>query len=183
VIGRQPGRLELIEVVVAGLLAVGAWQTPGLRPWVIRIGIAATVALTVVVAIKLRNRPLRRLAGVPLHELDPYDFEALVADYLRAERDWDVRADGGAGDLGADVSGHTADGRRVVVQCKRYAADRAVTGPQMQTFIGMARLQHHADVVVLATTGRLTAQAAELAREHDVEILTGKTLRRTRAVT
>lgn len=83
-----------------------------------------------------------------------------------------VRAGGGAGDLGADVIARAPDGRLIVIQCKRYKAEAAVSGPDMQRFLGTVRTVHNADVPVFVTTARrFTRQARQLAVSHDVILM------------
>jgi len=48
-------------------------------------------------------------------------FEHHIAKLLRRDGCTNVTVQGGHGDRGIDVSGLTADGRRLVVQCKRFA--------------------------------------------------------------
>lgn len=83
-----------------------------------------------------------------------------------------VRDGGGAGDLGADVIARAPDGRLIVIQCKRYKAESAVSGPDMQRFLGTVRTVHNADVAVFVTTARrFTRQARQLAVSHDVILM------------
>lgn len=83
-----------------------------------------------------------------------------------------VRSGGGAGDLGADVIARAPDGRLIVIQCKRYKAENAVSGPDMQRFLGTVRTVHNADVPVFVTTARrFTRQARQLAVSHDVILM------------
>jgi restriction system protein len=89
------------------------------------------------------------------------EFEKYVARLMRGSGFKRVKTCGGGGDLGADVVGYTPDGRRVVVQCKRYAG--SVGGPLIQMFNGTARDIHAADVALFVTTGRPTTQARQLA--------------------
>ena len=88
-------------------------------------------------------------------------FEHFTARLMRASGFRRVRVVGGSGDMGADVIACTADGRRVVVQCKRFAGN--LGSPHVQRFAGTARDIHGADVAPLVTTGRPTAQAREVA--------------------
>lgn len=85
-------------------------------------------------------------------------FEDLVASLCRRDGCTRVRRVGGAGDNGADVLGVLPDGRSMVVQCKRYAASRAIPARDMRELSG-ARAYFGADVAVLVTTSRFTAQA------------------------
>ena len=90
------------------------------------------------------------------------EFEHYVAKLMRASGISAVKVSGGAGDMGADIVGRTRDGRRVVVQCKRYRGN--LGSPHVQRFAGTARDIHRADIALLVTTGRPTAQAREVAR-------------------
>ncbi len=89
------------------------------------------------------------------------EFERYVARLMRASGYRGVTVSGGSGDMGADVIGRSPCGRRVVVQCKRYAGN--LGSPHVQRFAGTARDIHRADVALLVTTGRPTAQAREVA--------------------
>ncbi|MGN6131678.1 MAG: restriction endonuclease, partial [Nocardioidaceae bacterium] len=79
-------------------------------------------------------------------------FENLVRRLLERDALTKVTVAGGSADRGADVVGRTADGHRVVVQCKRYALGRKVTSPEMQLFVGMAWHEHNADRPLYVTT-------------------------------
>ncbi|GAA2881560.1 hypothetical protein Acy02nite_16550 [Actinoplanes cyaneus] len=126
------------------------------------------VGLAVVAAAGfwLRAAGGRRLAG---HEREVAitdgmtgdQFEHFTARLMRASGFREVRVVGGSGDLGADVVGRTPDGRRVVVQCKRFAGN--LGSPHVQRFAGTAREIHGAEVALLVTTGRPTAQARDVA--------------------
>ncbi|GHH05358.1 hypothetical protein ABT384_15965 [Streptomyces lanatus] len=47
---------------------------------------------------------------------------------------------GGRGDRGVDIIALTADGRRRVAQCKRLAPYLNITSPEVQKFIGPAKI-------------------------------------------
>ncbi len=93
-------------------------------------------------------------------------FERYVARLMRRDGFRRVTLSGGAGDLGADVTGYTPDGRRVVVQCKRFTG--ALGTPHVQKFNGTVWPVHHAQVALLVTTGRATRDARELARRFGI---------------
>ena len=79
----------------------------------------------------------RRVAAVPtrgprmsvaeLYALSPRAFEHFVGE-LFERRGYHVEVRGRAGDLGVDLALTRADGRRAVVQCKRY---RHQVGPDI----------------------------------------------------
>ncbi len=97
------------------------------------------------------------------------EFERYVARLMRASGYRGVTVSGGSGDMGADVIGRSPCGRRVVVQCKRYAGN--LGSPHVQRFAGTARDIHRADVALLVTTGRPTAQAREVARHCRITLV------------
>ncbi|MGW0223375.1 restriction endonuclease [Streptomyces tendae] len=96
-------------------------------------------------------------------ELSPDEFEEAIADLCRRDGCTEVEVVGGAGDLGADVLAVAPDGRRVVIQCKRYADDNKVGSQDLQRFGGTCFTVHGADVAVLVTSSDFTAPAADYA--------------------
>ena len=98
------------------------------------------------------------------------DFEQLVARLMRRDGFTDVRVAGGRGDLGADVVGGR-EGRRVVVQCKRYSAQRTVSSPEMQKFLGTCFHEHDADEAWFVTTTRFSGPARELGERRGVRLV------------
>ncbi|MFF3726717.1 restriction endonuclease [Streptomyces erythrochromogenes] len=154
-----------------------------------RLPVAPVAALTVLLLGALLARwsfaPVRRRAGAaprptayaePPAELpdvggdaldhaavDADGFEHTVAALCARDGCTSVEVVGGAGDLGADVLATTADGRRVVLQCKHYAEDNRVGSQDLQRFGGTCFAVHGADVAVIVTTSSFTAPAAEYA--------------------
>ncbi|MFF5728316.1 restriction endonuclease [[Kitasatospora] papulosa] len=111
------------------------------------------------------TEPLPRPRPVDYTTMDPYDFEEAVAALCRRDGCPDAEVVGGAGDLGADVVATTPDGRRLVVQCKRYTADNKVGSQDLQRFGGTCYAVHEADVAVVVTTGDYTGPALEYAEQ------------------
>ncbi|GAB1645715.1 restriction endonuclease [Krasilnikovia sp. MM14-A1259] len=114
-----------------------------------------------------RWRAMRKLAAYERHVsvvdgMSGSEFEQFVARLMRASGYRGVTVQGGAGDMGADVVGRSPCGRRVVVQCKRYAG--SLGSPHVQRFAGTAREIHGADVALLVTSGSPTGPAREVAR-------------------
>ncbi|MEU1800549.1 restriction endonuclease [Streptomyces sp. NPDC019937] len=98
-------------------------------------------------------------------------FERYVAELCRRDGCTQVVVSGKSGDLGADVIGRMPDGRRLVIQCKHYAAHRTVSSGDMQKFLGTAKAEHGADVAVFVTTAHFTRAAQALAIKHDIVAL------------
>ncbi|MFI9785038.1 restriction endonuclease [Kitasatospora sp. NPDC051984] len=83
---------------------------------------------------------------------------------------------GGAGDLGADVIARDEDGRKVVVQCKRYR--RPVGSPELQTFNGTARPVHRARIAIVVGLSGFTAPARKLAHQQRIHLVDRAALER-----
>lgn len=108
--------------------------------------------------------------------ITPTQFEHEVAALLKEQGFRRAVVSGGANDLTADITGRDESGRSVIVQCKRYAPNRSVGSPEIQTFIGMATTHHKADRLLYVTTARFTRAATDLAHKHNVELIDGAKL-------
>jgi restriction system protein len=102
-------------------------------------------------------------------QLGPYlamsaaEFERAIAVLLTRDGCSAAQVTGGAGDLGADVTGTAPDGRRIVIPCKRYVPGKLVTGPDLQKFGGTCFAVHGAHVATVVTTSGFTKQARDYA--------------------
>ncbi|MEU3510567.1 restriction endonuclease [Streptomyces longwoodensis] len=96
---------------------------------------------------------------------DPYEFEEEIAALCTRDGCTGVEVVGGAGDLGADVVAWTPDGRRLVVQCKRYCDGNKVGSQDLQRFGGTCFTVHEADLAVVVTTSDFTQPALEYAEQ------------------
>ncbi|MFJ9926593.1 restriction endonuclease [Streptomyces misionensis] len=141
---------------------------------------APEVAATVPVAARQDEEITEHLVvpGPPADyaELDPDGFEQAVAELCVRDDCRSVEVVGGAGDLGADVIAHTADGLRVVIQCKLYGEAHKVGSQDMQRFGGTCFTIHEADVAALVTTSDFTAPALEYASECGIVCVNGQDL-------
>jgi restriction system protein len=109
--------------------------------------------------------------------LSPDEFEQAIADLCVRYGCSGVRVVGGAGDLGADVVALTPDGRRLIIQCKRYGDDNKVGSQELQRFGGTCFTVHEADVAVVVTTSDFTAPAMEYAEQCGIVCVDGSALR------
>jgi restriction system protein len=114
----------------------------------------------------------RELSMAEVDALSWQEFETYIAELCRRDGCTKVVVSGKSGDLGADVVGCLADGRKLVIQCKKYAPHRSVSSQDMQKFVGTARLEHGADVALFVTTCRTFTKAAlGLALRQDIVAL------------
>ena len=109
---------------------------------------------------------LDRVTVQMLHDLSPKDFEFAMGDLLRLQGYRDVMRTGRAGDLCVDLTAIARDGKRIVAQCKRYAPERPVGSPDVQTFLGMVEIHHHVPMGLYFTTSSYTREATRLAAAH-----------------
>ncbi|MFV0131890.1 restriction endonuclease [Streptomyces sp. HMX87] len=92
-------------------------------------------------------------------------FEQAIADLCVRDGCSQVEVVGGAGDLGADVLALAPDGRRLVIQCKRYDDENKVGSQELQRFGGTCYTVHEADLAAVVTTSDFTAPAEEYAEQ------------------
>ncbi|MFG2115451.1 restriction endonuclease [Streptomyces sp. NPDC048718] len=163
----------------------------GITTRVVLARTSATDAITGWLA-EWANRPLRpvppsepaasyafRPVGYTLEVFDgssPMRFEEMCRELLERDGFTDAVRVGGAGDLGADVMARDTVGRRVVVQCKRYA--KPVGSREVQTFNGTARPEHRAAVPVMVGLNGFTAPAIAFAERHGLHLVDRERLAR-----
>ncbi|MFF4686579.1 restriction endonuclease [Streptomyces sp. NPDC001307] len=95
-------------------------------------------------------------------------FEQHIARPLRRDGCTNVVVQGGHGDRGVDITGRTADGRRLVVQCKRFAPYLNITSPDVQKFVGAAKVLYSAEVALFVATCPFTPDAVRIAAETGI---------------
>ena len=104
-----------------------------------------------------RARGSRTLAG--FHAMSPDQFEQAVAELARrhpAVRE--ATTHGGSGDRGLDVLAELHDGRRILIQCKRYQPGNNVGGPTVRETVGSV-IANGCTAGVIVTTAGFTAEA------------------------
>ncbi|UAK30900.1 restriction endonuclease [Nocardia asteroides] len=119
----------------------------------------------------------RLLVALRQNSLSPSEFEEALAALCRRDGCTDVRVVGGSGDLGADVIARAPDGRRIVLQAKRYHNGRSVGSQDVQRFGGTAHTIHGADVAAVVTTAHaFTPQARAYAAKARILLMSAKEL-------
>ncbi|MFE3474361.1 MULTISPECIES: restriction endonuclease [unclassified Streptomyces] len=175
---RSAGRHPVAAVLVVGLLLAAALLVLRRRRRARRVAEAVTEAAYGIVdagiaeldaagEARAQARPAPPEAARPVDyaELDPYAFEEAVAELCRRDGCADAEVVGGAGDLGADVLATTPDGRRLVVQCKRYGPGNRAGSQDLQRFGGTCYAVHGADTALVVSTGGFTEPALEYAEQ------------------
>lgn len=147
--------LILVALAVAAMAvilnAIGPDRLAGLFTRIDRRGVRCPAFL------RGAARPLTLFEG-----MSPSHFEHAIAQ-LSAESP-DVRSasvHGGANDRGRDVLVRLDDGRRILIQCKRYTGTNKVTSQDVQKLNGTWRDIHRCDLAVIVTTSGFTRSAID----------------------
>ncbi|MEU4345419.1 restriction endonuclease [Nocardia sp. NPDC023852] len=190
--GRRRGRRGsnatafMFMVAVAALVVAPKVADIAQRQAVIlaSVGVCALVlaAVTAVLSVRHCRRVRARddarvLVALRQNSLSPSEFEEALAALCRRDGCTDVRVVGGSGDLGADVIARAPDGRRIVLQAKRYRNGRSVGSQDVQRFGGTAHTIHGADVAAVVTTAHtFTPQARAYAAKVGILLMPAKAL-------
>ncbi|MEV8474844.1 restriction endonuclease [Streptomyces sp. NPDC051173] len=159
--GNDAGAVVLLVLLIAGL--VTAWISQARR--------------TAAQEAQLREIHLAQSMEISrYHAMNSREFEQAIAYLCERDGCYDVRVTGGAGDLGADVIATTPDGRRIVIQCKRYSLTHKVGSQDLQRFGGTCFVVHQAQVAALVTTTQFTKPAATYARQSGIRCYDQNTL-------
>ncbi|OKI01106.1 translation initiation factor IF-2 [Streptomyces sp. CB02923] len=108
--------------------------------------------------------------------MDADAFEQAIARLCERDGCRDVQVVGGAGDLGADVLATASDGRRIIIQCKRYSETNKVGSQDVQRFGGTCYTVHEAEIAAVVTTSAFTGPAADYARTCGIRCFDGDRL-------
>lgn len=170
--------------VLAALIATGVMTDKGfgvaaLLPLFLLVGgVVAHVRYLIRRAAEIRRQAaelqhIRMLQSTEIaryHAMKPRDFEQAIAYLCERDGCTDARVVGGAGDLGADVLATAPDGRRIVIQCKRYGPTTKVGSPDLQRFGGTCYSVHGAQVAAVVTTSVFTRPAGEYATRQGIRL-------------
>lgn len=176
---RHPSTDEGISaLVVALLLSLGGfarWMETLPGPWQVAASVfVASVVMLLgwMLFILIRRMQSRRLLQAELGSLTPTQFEERVK-LLLSDLGWtNLQLRGGRGDRGVDLVGQY-EGKRYIVQCKRYAKN--VAPAMVRDLVGALHIQQ-ADRALLITTSGFTTQGYAEARDQRVELWDGKVL-------
>jgi restriction system protein len=98
-----------------------------------------------------------------LYKLDPRNFEELVAELFQGFG-FDVELTAQTRDQGRDVIAiaHKPANIRFLIECKRYAAERAVGIAPVQRLLGVVTSEQATKGILVTTARRFTSQQATL---------------------
>ncbi|WP_275461244.1 restriction endonuclease [Streptomyces noursei] len=185
---RRARERALTRLAVAALLLAALVALARAHPVAtVTVGVLTAVAATLVLLVRTGRldlpgprRDVTHTLAALLH-MTGTQFEHAVADLAR--QDPAVRSatvSGGANDRGLDVLVVLRDGRRIAVQCKRYAEGNRVGAPAIYTANGTYRAYHQCDQAVIVTTSRFTrdAEVANASLPEPLRLIDGRRLAR-----
>lgn len=146
------------------------------------ITVLVAVAITAVVVWRSRIRRRKELADkrlravLPFHSMNDKQFEHALASLCRDSGCRQVEVSGGSGDHGADVQAVTPDGRRLILQAKRYNINRRVGDKEMQQLVGGLMTWHQFDIAALVATTSFTAPARATAARSGIRLVDNRAL-------
>ncbi|WP_329560868.1 restriction endonuclease [Kitasatospora sp. NBC_01266] len=190
--GRRPARRRsggpgpLLAAGVLLLLLIAAVRVVAAHPVAATLtGLGGVGAVVAAIVVRGRQQAARqavetvRISHIgAYHRMTPREFEHALAALCRRDGCTDVRVVGGAGDLAADVIATAPDGRRIVIQAKRFGPSSSVGSGDVQKVNGTYAAIHGGQLAAIVTTSRFTRPAAELAarvgiRAYDQQALAG----------
>ncbi|MFH8569300.1 restriction endonuclease [Streptomyces sp. NPDC017993] len=181
------GRLIAAVIILATVVAA-------IREYPVTVSVVAALAVAAAVLLLLVRTGRINLPALPTgvradfthsiaayHHMTGTQFEHAIADLARREPA--VRAatvSGGANDRALDVLLQLTDGRRIAVQCKRYAPSNRVGAPVIYAVNGTYRAYHRCDQALIVTTSTFTpaAQRANAELDHPLHLVDGRALGR-----
>ncbi|MFD5395310.1 restriction endonuclease [Streptomyces sp. NPDC127097] len=186
---REAATSRLIVAAIILATAVAAFREHPVTSSVLAaLALAAAILLLLVRTGRIHLPTLPTAARADFtHSIAAYQhmtgvqFEHAIADLAR--RDTSVRTatvSGGANDRVLDVLLQLNDGRRIAVQCKRYAPSNRVGAPVIYAVNGTYRAYHRCDQALIVTTSSFTpdAQRANAELDHPLRLIDGRALSR-----
>ena len=128
--------------------------------------------------LKQYNPPEEDAGKISLYNMDPYDFEQLVADYFVKRGYVKAETIGGTGDRGVDVLATNISGDFEFIQCKRYRSGSNIGSTPIQRVDSM-RISRGAVKAWVFTTSDFTPEGIDEARITGVTLVNGAELIRS----
>ena len=107
-----------------------------------------------------------------LYDLSPAEFEEYVANIF-ARRGYKIELRGRSGDLGVDIEVRQPNGKKAVVQCKRY---KSTVGPDIVRELYGVLIHERAAHAFLVTTAEISEAAFSWAKGKPMTLIDGETL-------
>ncbi|NEU57989.1 restriction endonuclease, partial [Halorussus sp. MSC15.2] len=123
-----------------------------------------------------KTPPSEELLGL-LRQMDPHEFEKLVAELWR-QLGYSATVRQRSRDRGIDViaTRESPVKEKHVIQAKRYAEDNKIGSQEVRNYATLYQQVTDADKVILVTTSELTTEARRLAKDLNVQFMSGEEL-------
>lgn len=110
-------------------------------------------------------------------QMDPYDFEDLVADIWRSYG-YNCIVTSGSGDRGIDIVATKSAPvpEETIIQAKKYRQNNKIGSKQVREYATLRQQRGNADKIIIVTTSTFTQPAIELAESLSVDLVTGERL-------
>jgi restriction system protein len=118
------------------------------------------------------TRSVKRISLEGLYQLSPKDFEEYVGTLFR-RKGYQVARRGGSGDHGVDLELFGPDGRKAIVQCKRY---QHTVGEEIVRELFGTIIHERSIRGFLVTTAEISASAKSWAAGKPITLIDGPTL-------
>lgn len=119
-----------------------------------------------------KPQPLQPVSLDRLYQLSPKDFEKYVGTLFR-QKGYKVAHRGRSGDHGVDLELVGRDGRRAIVQCKRY---QNTVGEETVRELFGTLIHERAKRAFLVTTAEISEAAERWAKDKPITLIDGPTL-------
>lgn len=128
--------------------------------------------------LKQYTPPAEDAGKISLYNMDPYDFERLIAEYFVKRGYVKAETIGGSGDRGVDVLATNISGDFEFIQCKRYRKGSNIGSTPIQRVDSM-RISRGAVKAWVFTTSDFTSEGVDEARITGVNLVNGEELIRS----
>lgn len=125
--------------------------------------------------LKQYTPPVEDAGKISLYNMDPYDFEQLIAEYFVKRGYVKAETIGGSGDRGVDVLATNSSGDFEFIQCKRYRKGSNIGSTPIQRVDSM-RISRGAVKAWVFTTSDFTPEGIDEARITGVNLVNGSEL-------
>lgn len=117
---------------------------------------------------------LEDIVGLDLSQIDPYDFEKLVAK-IWEEHGWETTVTSSSQDRGIDVIAkqELPIELKLLIQAKAYSVSNTIGSDEVRKYRTLYEQDPEADAVAIVTTGQFTSQAESLADDLSIRLVDG----------
>jgi restriction endonuclease Mrr len=123
------------------------------------------------------TNPSRGEIKQQLQQMDPYEFEELVAELWELQG-YETTVRKASGDRGIDIEARKENPckQKILIQAKQYGENNNIGSGDVRKYATLYQQVPDADIVAIVTTGNFTREGTILARNLDVRLIDGQKL-------